>query len=165
MLSGVEEAQLMAISYLGSCNIRNYMEPLKDYLVEEHSRLLKSFVITLMIDQQISEEIEMRADGITYTFCPVQIAPPFLTDGYEAAYDIIRNTLERDNPSSAKIAFALLLEKCYRALPLSYEEEEGEALAYACIKEALMSLGADDLWEAYKEAYGVEEKFIFDNNI
>jgi hypothetical protein len=38
-------------------------------------------------------------------------------------------------PSLAELARTILVSKCYMALPLSYEKEEGEQLAEACAAE------------------------------
>ena len=162
MLAGSDEDQLKVIGYLQNSNLRNYLDALKDYLKEDHLPLLKSLVFELMISQQITDEVTMKAEGVSYTFVPCQIEPPFLTDGYEKASEVIRETLGKDNPSAAQLAETLLRESCYLRLPLNYEEEEGEYLAYGCIRRTLHSLGSEDLWQEYMRGYGVNEDLIWE---
>ena len=165
MLNGTLEEQAAAIGYLENVNLRSYMDVLQDYLKEEHPRLLKSMVISQMIAQQISSEVEMKEGGMTYSFIPMTLEDVTDTDGYNIAEKLIEDTLERDNPSAARIARTLLLEVCYNKLPENFEEEEGEYLAYSCIRKTLLSLGAEDLWDDFVSEFSVREDYLWDINI
>ena len=165
MLNGTLEEQAAAIGYLENVNLRGYMDVLQDYLKEDHPRLLKSMVISQMIAQQISSQVEMKDRGMTYSFIPLSLEDAADSDGYNSALKVIEDTLERDNPSAARIARTLLLEVCYSRLPESFEEEEGEYLAYSCIRKTLLSLGAADLWEDFVSEFAVREDYVWDINI
>lgn len=165
MLKGDYEHQITAINYLDSINVRNYMDIIEEYLKSNADRLLKSLLIMTLVNQEIQKEITMIDKGQEYNFIPMSIEPPHLTDGYQNAYKIISDVLENDDPSSAKMAFEVLLKECYLALPSTYEIDEAKPLAYGIIKAILLALGNDQDWEKYKNEYQIDENYILDIHI
>ena len=160
-LKGDEAMQITALSYLKDCNIRPYLPLLQEYLNSNTSRFLKGICIMLLQEQNVDKTFMMETEERRYEFMPATVTPPEDSDGFERACSYLRDTLERDNPSGAKIAFELLLNECYKKLPESFEEEEGVYLAQSVMRATLLALNSESEWREYVKDLGISEEYLW----
>lgn len=165
LLAGNPEQNMIALDQLKDANIRKYLPVLQEYLLLDNPRILKSIAITLLMDQQIRDEVTMEDQGNTYTFIPAAIWPPEESEGFEKAWELLKEILEKENPSSANIAFEVLLKECYLKLPEAYDEDEAEMLAFGVLKAVLEGLGNTEDWERYIKEYNINPDRIMNINL
>lgn len=89
-----------------------------------------------MIRQEISDEFTYINEGIEYNFIPRYVMLPEESLGFQKAYKLLEDIFMKD-PSMFQMSKSLLYKECLMALPLSYDEQEGEDLANK-IKEYIL---------------------------
>ena len=98
-LGGDDYRQILAINYLDSMNLRNYLPLINKYLIGNGNRECKCLLISSLIDQEINEEITVNKDGLEISFIPKYAEPIEMTDGYNSALNFIKEVFENENPA------------------------------------------------------------------
>ena len=155
-LKGKPESQLRAVSALCDRNLRSVTEELRDWLSKDPQPEAASLLIDALAEQEVGEEFTLVRNGIEYSFYGDAVTPVAGSGGFREALRLIGSWLSKD-PSLAEMARSLLVQRCYLALPLSYEAEEGAELAKSCISEVLNSMGLENR-QAELEQYYENEK-------
>ena len=141
-LKGKPESQLRAVSALCDRNLRSVAAELRDWLSKDPQPEAASLLIDALAEQEVGEEFTVVRNGIEYTFYGDAVTPVAKSGGFREAHRLITAWLAKD-PSLAEMARSLLVQRCYNALPLSYEMQEGADLARECVSEVLHSMGLE----------------------
>ncbi len=141
-LKGKPQSQIRAAAALCDRNLRQITDELRDWLAKDPQPEAASLVIDALGEQEIAEEFMVVRDGIEYTFSGDAVVPVVKSSGFRRGLGLIERWLAKD-PSLVEMARSLLVQKCYTALPLSYEFEEGPLLAKECVEAVLTSMGLE----------------------
>ena len=139
-LKGKPESQLNAVSALCDRNLRTITAELRDWLSKDPQPEAASLLIDALAEQEVPEEFTVGRGGIEYCFYADAVTPVAKSGGFLEALRLIGIWLAKD-PSLAEMARSLLVQRCYNALPVSYEAEEGPELAKECACDVLESMG------------------------
>ena len=153
-LNGDDEHQLAAIVALNELNLRAQLPLVREAFEQLNSRSLKSLLVKVCVDQQLSEELEFVDHGMTYTFIPAALTAPEDSDGYRLAKATLIDWLENDNPSMLMLALQQLDHTVLLKLPESYEADEGLDLAIEVLKPIHDQLADRESWQQFLEAKG-----------
>ena len=129
MLKGDGQMQLAAVSGLARLNLRDYMDDLKRYLAAKPCVEAASLLLEEIASQGIRDVLVYDKEGVEYTFFSDEITPVHASAGFLRALAILKEKIEADEPSRFRLARSVLVHEAYTYLPLSYEEDEAEALA------------------------------------
>ena len=153
-LKGRPESQLRAVSQLCDRNLRSITAELRDWLSKDPQPEAASLLIDALAEQEVGEEFTVVRGGVEYSFYGDAVTPVAKSGGFRTAFRLITEWLQKD-PSLSEMARSLLVQKCYNALPMSYDAEEGPVLAKDCCEAVLNSMGLEnripEIEAAYKE--------------
>lgn len=136
-LSGDLNDALMMVEFLKNHNIRNYLNAITSYLSHKPNPNVRAMLISLLVNQQVSDEITLDYDGMEVTFVPSYVDLGEDSDGLMECYDILDEWLLSDNPTLCKMCKDVVtLEYQYR-LPFDISDDEvllvcKAALKYVC---------------------------------
>lgn len=147
LLKGNLEEQFMAVELLRNSNIRSELDVVESYLKANPHYLIRSYLIDILMEQQVQEEIKINYEGYEVTFIPISIKKPMEAKGIQIALQTLRMWFENDNPSFLGQCIDTLIKEAYLRLPFSIEEDEGEIIAQAVTHYVF-------------EAYDEEEAFL-----
>ncbi len=156
-LKGKPESQLNAVSILCDRNLRAITSELRDWLSKDPQPEAASLLIDALAEQEIPEEFTIVRGGIEYCFYADALTPVAKSGGFLEALRLIGTWLAKD-PSLAEMARSLLVQRCYNALPISYEAQEGPELAKECVCSVLDSMGLRERVSEIERAYENERK-------
>ncbi len=145
-LKGDSVSQLRAASVLSEKNLRKYAEELREYLMNDPQPEAAALVIEAIAEQEVPEEFTYVKDGVEYTFWGDSLTPISESSGYHEAFRILKETLENEHPDYLEMCRTLLVREVFMFLPLSYDTEDGEALADEILKNVSDMMDGGDLY-------------------
>lgn len=144
-LKGTAEEQLSAVENLCDRNLRNCIDEIQEYLENEPNLEAASLLIDAIATQEVADEFIYCKDGVEYTFWGDAVTPVGKCDGLKEAMHYLYEWLGIKYPSIYEMAKKMLIHEVYVALPLTYEKEEGELLAYEISENLLTMMGEEQL--------------------
>ncbi len=157
-LHGTSEQQLIACSQLVKRNLRDYIEDIRDYLKEDPYVDAAALLVESLAEQEIQDEFVWNKDGVEYTFYGDSITPCAKSKGFLKANLLLQKWLEK-NPDMYEMAKSLLIHEVFLFLPLTYEEEEGESLAFDIVENICQMMGREDLLENIKKQINFSDEY------
>ncbi|MDF2558013.1 MAG: hypothetical protein K0R71_1841 [Bacillales bacterium] len=145
LLSESNPMKFSIISELGTANIRQFMEPIKTFLVSENHPTLKSMLFSLLIDQQIDEQITIVQLGEELTLNPKESIAFENHDFRNELLNGINDLFENTHPGIFEEAINVIDTHLLLLFPIELNHVEDWIVAY----------------EFYlKQAYGIPTKRI-----
>lgn len=132
-LKNNDESSLLAIDRLAKLNVRNYLNAIKAFLINDPNKYAAGLLIDILIEQNISDEIEFHKDDMVYHFIPAYLTCCKDNEAYPICYNYLASWLENINPSYLKMADQLLIQQMFLALPLTIEKDDALQLAYSIL--------------------------------
>lgn len=149
-LHGTSEQQLVACTQLIKRNLRDYIEDIQEYLKEDPYVDAAALLVESLAEQEIQDEFVWNKDGVEYTFYGDSITPCSKSKGFLKANQLLKHWLEK-NPDMYEMAKSLLIHEVFLFLPLSYDEEDGDSLAFDIVENICQMMGREDLLENIKK--------------
>lgn len=161
-INGSKKQSLIAIDQLSKLNVRNYLDMISDFLTRSEDDSINGLLIDILIEQQINEVLTVYKDGLCYDFIPSALVRPSQAESYQLAA-IILNNLLMSYPSLQKMAQQLLIEVFFKALPLSFENEESMMLALTIIHQVCVLMDDLDIYHDIVEKNNLQNVKIQPN--
>ncbi len=152
-LKGTGEQQMVACTQLTKRNLRECIEEINDYLSNDPYPEAAALLVESIAEQEIQEEFTWNKDGVEYTFYGDSLTPCSRSEGFLKANQLLMKWLEK-NPDMYEMAKSLLIHEVFMFLPLTYEEDEGESLAFDILEQICQMMGRDELVEEVKAQLG-----------
>lgn len=149
---------LNVIMKLDEFNIRKILTTLDTFLQEEQSPILKTFVLEVMIKQQISDTVLVIKDNLEYEFMPIANQLVFQNLNYITTRNLLNDHLAKF-PSYLNMAMDILDMFVYIIYPNEIDVDESSFYA-AMIEYYIFSLNIEELQEDFEEFYGVNTQSI-----
>ncbi|MDD2592311.1 MAG: DUF3196 family protein [Erysipelotrichaceae bacterium] len=166
LLKGSVAQQVQAIEYLNDLNIRQYLSLVKDYLADtSNNEIIKSYLLMILIKQQLTEEIVINKNGFVYTIIPASLEIPEQSEGYRDASLRLNDLLASEDPSLLNLALDVLYQMIYLKLPESYEVDEVENLVFSIIRYVLVAMNDRQRWNNMMEDHHIDDKRLMDINL
>ena len=148
-LNGDDEHQFAAIVGLSALNLRAHLPLIQEAFETLSTRLLKSLLVNVCLEQALTEELTFADGGMTYTFIPAALTAPQDSEGYQAARDRLVRWLENDNPSMLKLALQQLDQAVLMKLPETVEADEALDLALDVLYPIYIQLADEAEWKRF----------------
>lgn len=133
------------ISELGTANIRQFMEPIRKFLMNDNHPTLKSMLFSLLIDQQVDEQISIVQLGEKLTLNPKEIVSFENHDFRNDLLNGVNDLFEDTHPGIFEEAINLIDTHLLLQFPIEMSDVQEWIVAY----------------EFYlKQAYGIPTKRI-----
>lgn len=158
LLQGRVDEQLQAVEQLRSSNIRNHVDVVQKALRECPNRMVRSFLIEALIEQNVSEAFTLEQDGLTYTFVPCALPLPKESEGVQAGVLQLREWFENENPSFLAFCVETLLQEAYLRLPEDIDETEAPAAAQAVAGYVFEANGMPEAYAAFQKEKGLASR-------
>lgn len=153
---------LNVIMRLDDFNIRNIMDSIKTFLVdEERNSILKSFILELLIKQQINEVVLVKKNNYEYEFMPLANDMVKQNHNYLKVNQMLSDHLDK-NPTLLNMCLDVLDLVAYSIYPEVIDEEEVNLYA-GMIEYYVHSLNYEDLPDDFEEYYQTYEDEIIVN--
>lgn len=153
--------KLTVIMELGDYNIRSFLNELEIFLQRDNSPVLKTFVLELMVKQQISDVLLVYKNDLEYEFMPNANQLVFQDVNYLAARDLLEDHLAKI-PSYLNMCLDVLDMLVYIIYPQVIDYDEIKYYS-ALIEYYVFSLNSDDLATDFESYYEVDLKEIINN--
>ncbi len=154
-LNGDEEHQLAAVVALSALNLRAQLPLIREAFEVLSTRILKSLLVNVCIEQALTEEFSFTDQGITYTFIPAALTAPQECEGYGAAKTILIDWLENDNPSLLMLAMQQLDHTVLLKLPEPVDTDEALDLVLEVLKPIYIQLADASQWQQFLTEKGL----------
>lgn len=162
LLVGNVQKQIQAMEYLAQLNIRNYIDIVKEYLLNDNLPIIKSYLIAICIQQQLNEEITVEKEGYQYQIIPSSLLMPETSDGYILCNERLIALLSDNDPSLLNMSLDVLHQLAYLKLPETYDEDETEILTYSILRYVLKVMNDLNRWEDIKLENRINEEILMD---
>lgn len=147
MLQGKPEQQLAATASLSKRNLRDCIPEIQQYLLSDPFEEAGALIVEAIAEQQIGEEFVWMRKGVEYTFFGDGLTPVAESKGFLEAGKLLNEWLSNDHPDMYEMAKTLIVHDVYMFLPLSYEEEEGESLAFDVLEQVSNMMDDGDTYQ------------------
>lgn len=154
-LNGDDEHQLAAVVALSALNLRAQLPLINEAFEVLSTRILKSLLVNVCLEQALTEEFTFTDQGITYTFIPAALTAPQDSDGYLEAKAVLIQWLENDNPSMLMLALQQLDHTVLLKLPESVDADEALDLALDVLKPIYIQLADAVQWQQFLTEKGL----------
>lgn len=156
------DAILNVIMRLDDFNIRNIMTSIKAFLVDEtRSSVLKSFILELLIKQQINEVVLVKKNNYEYEFMPLANELVKQNHHYIQTSQLLSAHLDK-KPSLLNMCLDVLDLVAYSIYPQTIDEKEVNLYA-GTIEYYVHSLNYEPLPDDFSEYYHISEAKVSDN--
>ncbi len=152
-LKGKPKSQLAAASRLAERNLRGCIEEIRDYLAKDPCPEAAVYLVDAIAEQQIGEEFVLMKDGVEYTFWGDDVIPAARSKGFLKADRYLKEWLEVKNPDLYYMCRSMLIHEVYMFLPLSYDEDEAEDLAFEMVKAVSAMMDDGETAERIRRQY------------
>ncbi len=153
--------QESSVYALNELNLRAHSELVQTALTQISDHYLIKLIIHICIKQALTESFQVDIDQVHYTFIPASLTPFTDSQGYLRAKDLLNKYLQDDNPSMLELCLQQLEYQSVLYYPLSYDEEEGESLAYSCLKSIYLRLSDENEFNQFCKKKGIKETIQF----
>lgn len=143
-LRGNARQQLASCASISKYNLRDYVPEIQSYLSQDPYPEAAALLVEEIAEQEIQEEFVWNKDGVEYQFYGDSLTPCALSKGFLKACEYLQKWFDK-NLDLYEMSKTLLVHEVFMFLPLSYEEEEGEMLAYDIFEQICHMMGRDDL--------------------
>lgn len=153
---------LNVITRLDTLNIRQLLPNIQTFLLSEKPAILKTFILEILIKQQINEDIQVAKNDLIIDFNPY--LNEFVKQGIE--YIKVANILEErydQNPSLLQMSLDVLDLYAYYTYPITIDDSEINDVA-SKIEYYVCTLNFESLAEDFYIYYHLDEE-IFNNSI
>jgi len=156
------ELAFQVIQQLDSMNIRSIINEIEVFLQNKNvSNILKSFVLEMLISQQISESVILVKNDLEYEFTPIANEMVLQNHAYLVTSELLNDHLAKQ-PSFLEMASEVLDTIAYIIYPETIEEGE-EKMYAAAIEYYVYTLNYEDLADDFETYYDCDvasiEKF------
>lgn len=155
------EDKLNVVMQLEDYNIRAILSELETFLQSDNSPVLKTFILELMIKQQISDVILIYKNDLEFEYLPNANQLVFQDINYHATKDLLEDHLAK-YPSYLNMCLDVLDMLVYIIYPQVIDYDETNYYA-ALIEYYVFSLNIDDLSDDFESYYTVDLKEIISN--
>lgn len=155
LLNGTLEQALQAVELLRASNIRKHLDLVESYLSVDPDFMIRSMLIEILMEQDVTDEIKLDYDGLDITFIPTYVEAPLECDAAVEVVKMFDGYFGNDNPSMFSFCMDSLAKELYFRLPFNLDEDETEMMAAAIIRYVYKAMG--------DESEG--EKFIAEKNL
>lgn len=152
LLQQDEMAQVKALDQMSRLNLRQYDTLVQDTFNLLSDRLFQNLFLRICIEQQLTNEYSFHSDGIEYTLIPASLCLPEESEGFEAAYILLKDWCDK-NPSLLNLCLEKLQYEALMALPISFTEDEAYDLAYQVLEEVFLQISDEKEWNAFKQEH------------
>lgn len=153
-----------ALETLSMANIRNYLQIIKDLLVDESvNRVLKSLLIEQLQIQQIGNIINFTNDNQVYSVIPAQIPSPLLQQNYSNISKKLELLIE-SNPSFLQQCQMVLINVIYDRYPFLIKDEETDEITYSIIAYVYKAYQDEDGLRDFLKYHQIDDKMLQDFN-
>ncbi len=151
-----------ALETLSIANIRNYLEVIKDLLVDNAvNRVLKSLLIEQLQIQQINRIINFTIDNQVYSIIPSKIPSPLSQTNYQVINKRLESIVE-SNPSFLHQCQMILINVIYDNYPFLIKDEDVEITTYSIIAYVYKAYNDDNGLKEFLNDYQIDEKMLLD---
>ncbi|MGI6608232.1 MAG: DUF3196 family protein [Erysipelotrichaceae bacterium] len=151
-----------ALETLSTANIRNYLEVIKELLIDDSvNRVLKSLLIEQLQIQQISNIVNFTVDSQVYSIIPSRISSPLLQPNYNVISKKLDEIIKK-NPSFLQQCQIVLINVIYDKYPFLIEDEEIENITYSIIGYVFKAYHDEEGLQRFLDDYGIDEKMLTD---
>lgn len=148
-LNGDEEHQLAAVVGLSALNLRAQIPLLHEAFETLSTRILKSLLVNVCLEQALTDEFTFTDEGMTYTFVPAALTAPHECEGYLSAKALLIGWLENDNPSMLMLALQQLDHVVLLKLPESIDADEALDVALDVLHPIYVQLADATEWQHF----------------
>lgn len=163
VLNNQEDINILfeCVHALKSYNIRKIMPELQKFLQDKNKNsIVKTFIMELLISQQISTPILVDKEGVEIEFLPLSNQMISETMALASITNLIQENNEKD-PSHAALCIEILDVYLYSIYPLLPEDDEEYQLVACCIDYYVKTLQFDDIkLEEIATIYEVEPRMV-----
>ncbi|MEG0284241.1 MAG: hypothetical protein RR543_05240 [Erysipelotrichales bacterium] len=149
---------LNTIMKLDDFNIRKLLSSIAIFLKNDNSPILKTFILEVLIRQQINEDFEVIKNNDLIMFTPVASDLVISDLNYIKTVQLLEDHLAKQ-PSYLSMALDVLMSYAYILYPHLIEEEQINLVA-ATIEYYILSLNYEDIDGEFEEYYHVSEDAI-----
>lgn len=118
LLSGNEELIAFALNYLSKANIRNFIKPVNEFLLQDIPYKYKTLVLFMLVEQKYEKEVFFIKNGVNYTIIPSYLDLPFDNLEYQETKKLIEE--ENIDPQIKKYAIEIMNICQIKEFPDSY---------------------------------------------
>lgn len=156
-LHGKPEEQLGAAASLSSRNLRDLVPELNAWLGDNPQPEAAALIVESIAEQEVGYEFVWNRDGVEYTFWGDSVTPVAQSKGFQKADHLLYEWLGNDNPDLYEMARTLLIHEAYMFLPLSYDEQEAQDLAYEMVERVTDLMGDEETLKDVRKRLGMKD--------
>ncbi len=153
------DSAYQALNTLNRSNIRNYLDVIQEYLLDEAGdRMMVSLLLQLCQKQGIRTPLSYRDGKEIRTVVPDELRDVTDDEGLRRTWQQLTEMFENENPSFMKLCHQVLLQHAYQKYPQSLENEEN--LAYRVAAYVFRAYGDEEGLREFAERHDLTAEMI-----
>ncbi|MDF9824115.1 hypothetical protein M2475_000465 [Breznakia sp. PF5-3] len=148
LFGSVDEAN-MACEILRNSNIRKYLDIVEAYLSDKPHYLIRTLLIEILMEQDVSDEIKLMYEGLEVSFVPVYVERIQENEATMEMVKLLKNYFENDNPTFYKMCVECLVKELYLKLPFNVVLDEINYLVVAIIEYVYKANGDEEAFKLF----------------
>lgn len=161
------EEQLIFIKKLSHQNIRPYLNDIAQFLAKDEGHpFLKTMLVHILKEQEIQQELSITKFGMSKKIVPYQLPSLQENSLFTSTVDLLKDTLESDNPIFYENVTSLVDRHFFLLFPLEFPDARPNVWAAAFHMLGLQYYGVDYIKEEIASLYHapikeIEQSFEF----
>lgn len=153
-----EGETLFVLDALKTMNVHLFMKEVQKFLLSSQNDSLKTYLLLILVDQKVMEEITIEKHGVLYSLVPYELDPPFQGRLYQQMLLFLKKGAS--DPSILHVAHDLLNAYILEIYPEAMEEEEIPTLLPCFIYLGYRYLAMEKDEESFAKEFSLEvDKF------
>lgn len=141
LLFGSVDEACMACEMLRSSNVRKHLDMIQRYLGKEPHHLVRSVLIELLMEQDISEELCIDYEGLEVFVKPLYIESIQTCETTLSMVKSLQDYFENNNPTFYQLCVDSLMKELYLKLPFNVNEDEVDYMVIAIVEYVYKAMG------------------------
>ena len=155
------ESAYKALNTLNSGNIRNYLDVIQKYLLDEAGdRMMVSLLLQLCHKQGIRTPLSYRDGNEIRRAVPDELKDVTDDEGLRRTWQQLTDMFESENPSFMKLCHQVLLQHAYLVYPQTLENDEN--LPYRIAAYVFRAYGDEEGLKVFSQKHHLTEEMTAD---
>ncbi|MBS6441946.1 MAG: hypothetical protein KH380_06150 [Coprobacillus sp.] len=153
-----EGETLFILDALKTMNVHLFLKEIQSFLISDQNDTLKTYLLLVLVDQKVMEEVTIQKHGVLYTLSPYELDPPFTNLCYKT---LVRSFKENArDPSVFRVCIDLLNAYILEIYPEELNLDDKDLLTAGFLDLATTYLGQKSILEELCQKFSLSTTIV-----
>lgn len=153
-----EGETLYILDALKTMNVHLFLKEIQSFLLSNQNDTLKTYLLLVLVDQKVQEEVTIQKHGVLYTLSPYELDPPFVNHVYKTFINALKENAM--DPSILRVSIDLLNAYVLEIYPENFALEDIHLYVASFLDLASTYLGQNSNIEMWSKKFDLPSSLI-----